>query len=618
MKDLQNDEYSKKILELENILKEELAKESVDDDIGNEDFNNKINKIKSENQKEIELFEKQITELEQKNSNNIIIIDISNNNININNDYINNIQKNITDNIVFKKFIKSIEEKDNIMKDKIYNEANNLINTYFNEILNDVKNINNNMINQCINKKEEINEKINTIKKTLKIKDEKINNKEELENNMNKKKLIEIINNNHKDKINNINNINILIKNGLNSNKKQKKNETRYNKFLYIKTDPFNYSNKVESNLLENNKIKNILINEEYNSIKEEAKNNNILNIGYDNDNKNKGSKDNYKKIIFKKKNNNTNLNSLTGSNKNIFTKNQEDQDDSKNYKNISINSLNCSNSSNNSFYKLNKSGINNNNFKPSLNNSTFYTLNKSSVYNNILKYSFNHYKKKKKINFIKNTYPIKVNIFNKMKKFMNKDSDKKKNEDMDKNKDDNMTYKYDQDAKIKEKEKEIKKEPRKSYSIVKKIFFDDYYQKFVSKKKMDVNQKEIISKELDKERSENDENLKDYCLNFIEARILPLFKRKDLNYNQRQVLKYNIETILECCGESKKLYKKYYYPEVLTKKKEINRQKSMEVLKKFRKEYLLKKEDFCDKGLIYRLVENDYNMPKAFQKIFQ
>ena len=279
---------------------------------------------------------------------------------------------------------------------------------------------------------------------------------------------------------------------------------------------------------------------------------------------------------------------------------------------------MNCSNSSNNSFYKLNKSGINNNNFKPSLNNSTFYTLNKSSVYNNILKYSFNHYKKKKKINFIKNTYPIKVNIFNKMNKFMNKDSDKKKNEDKDKNKDDNMTYKYDQDAKIKEKEKEIKKEPRKSYSIVKKIFFDDYYQKFVSKKKMDVNQKEIISKELDKERSENDCNLKDYCLNFIEARILPLFKRKDLNYNQRQVLKYNIETILECCGESKKLYKKYYYPEVLTKKKEINRQKSMEVLKKFRKEYLLKKEDFCDKGLIYRLVENDYNMPKAFQKIFQ
>ncbi len=144
-KDLLNGEDSKKISELENILKEELANESDnDDDIGNRDFNNKINTIKSEQKKEIELLEKQISDLEQKNQNNINIIDISNNDININNDYINN--------NIFKKFDKSIEEKTNIMKDKINNEAHNLINTYFNKILYDIKNNNKYMINGYLNK----------------------------------------------------------------------------------------------------------------------------------------------------------------------------------------------------------------------------------------------------------------------------------------------------------------------------------------------------------------------------------------------------------------------------------------------------------------------------------
>ena len=43
-----------------------------------------------------------------------------------------------------------------------------------------------------------------------------------------------------------------------------------------------------------------------------------------------------------------------------------------------------------------------------------------------------------------------------------------------------------------------------------------------------------------------------------------------------------------------------------------------MEVMKIFRKEYGLKKEDFSDEGLIKRLVECDYNMSKAFQKLFE
>ena len=130
------------------------------------------------------------------------------------------------------------------------------------------------------------------------------------------------------------------------------------------------------------------------------------------------------------------------------------------NYNNISNNFLNYSN---NSFYKQNKSGVNNNNLKP----------------------VFNNYEKKTKLNF-------------------------------------------------------TKKKPMRSYSILKNIFFADNYQKFPSKKIEDY-QKEIIAKELENKKLENDDNLKEYCKDFIKNRILPLFEKKDLSYNHREVLKYNI-----------------------------------------------------------------------------
>ena len=43
-----------------------------------------------------------------------------------------------------------------------------------------------------------------------------------------------------------------------------------------------------------------------------------------------------------------------------------------------------------------------------------------------------------------------------------------------------------------------------------------------------------------------------------------------------------------------------------------------MEVLKNFRKEYGLFKEDYSDERFIKHLVEYDYNMSKAFQKLFE
>ena len=470
------------------------------------------------------------------------------------------------------------------------------------------------MINKYLDKHKEMNENINKMHKILYSKDENIHSEDKLlQNNIKKNNSINMKNNNNIFNINHIIDDNSTNKstnkdNSDKKNKPQKKDKINYNNFnnfLNTNSNPIFYFNKVESNLSENYNGSNILKNIEYNSNKEKTKFNKIQNNEYNNYNNNEGRKDNYKKNIFQKKNNYLNFNEIMKSNKNITIDNQEenvqedlreDPYDTCTYINIPKYSFNHSN---NYFNELNK--------QQNVNNK------------NSLKRVLSNYGTKTKYNFIKRENPILLqykDIHRHMNKYMNEDMDK----DKDKNSA-NVTYEYVPEAnnknKEKEKEKYIKKEPRRSYTILKKIFFYDYNQKFPSNKKMNDKQKQIIIEELKKEKSENDTILNDYCINYIEVMVLPLFKRKDLSYDQRDVLKYNIETILECCGERKNLYRYYYYPEIIIKKKEIDRRKSLEVLRDFRKEYGLKKEDYCDEGLINRLVENDYNKSKSFQKIF-
>ena len=52
-------------------------------------------------------------------------------------------------------------------------------------------------------------------------------------------------------------------------------------------------------------------------------------------------------------------------------------------------------------------------------------------------------------------------------------------------------------------------------------------------------------------------------------------------------------------------------------KKKEIDRRKSMDALRRFRKEFGVSEKDYADEGIIQRLAENDYDINKTFQKIF-
>ena len=121
---------------------------------------------------------------------------------------------------------------------------------------------------------------------------------------------------------------------------------------------------------------------------------------------------------------------------------------------------------------------------------------------------------------------------------------------------------------------------------------------------------------EIEKEFNEGKLVLKNYSLNYIEENVLPIFKKLNLNNEQFEALKYNIEKILECCGLPKEYYSNDIYQRNI-KKDLIDRKKSIEALRKFRKEFGITENEFNDEGIIKRLEENGLDINKTFQKMF-
>ena len=129
--------------------------------------------------------------------------------------------------------------------------------------------------------------------------------------------------------------------------------------------------------------------------------------------------------------------------------------------------------------------------------------------------------------------------------------------------------------------------------------------------------EKNELEAELVKEKMAGEHSLKDYCINYIEENILPLFNKYELNYEEREIIKYNLEELLKCCGEDKNTYYNYYYSEAKKQQKAKDRKKSVDALRKFRKEFGISEKDYNDEGIINRLIENDYDINKTFQKMF-
>ena len=163
----------------------------------------------------------------------------------------------------------------------------------------------------------------------------------------------------------------------------------------------------------------------------------------------------------------------------------------------------------------------------------------------------------------------------------------------------------------------EIIKKPIKIYSKINNIFFSDYQQRYIKIRKITDFEKEELEKEIINEKKEGKLYvLKDYYLNFIEENVLRLFKDKNINRDERENIKYNIETILRIFGEEKTKYYKYYYPHAKNRPV-VDKTKSIEALKKFRKEFGITEKEYKDDGIIKRLEENGLDIYKTFEKIF-
>ena len=171
--------------------------------------------------------------------------------------------------------------------------------------------------------------------------------------------------------------------------------------------------------------------------------------------------------------------------------------------------------------------------------------------------------------------------------------------------------------AKINKDNTNLKDINNKIYQSINNIFFIDYQQKNVKDEKINDLKKEQIKDIIFKDQETGANIIKEYYMNFIEVKILPLFKKNRDNSNLNlETIKYNISTILECLGMDKNYYNNSYYQYEM-QKKPVNRNQSMEAVRKFRKEFGISKEDFKDEAIEKRLIENDLDINKTFQKMF-
>ena len=171
------DEYTKKIEELQKELLEEKKKEEEED----KDFEEELKSIEEKQLKEIESLNKEINEMKQKNKKNKVI-NISN--FEINDDLTKFLQKKLVEDLTntINKYIddydKNMNGKINEIKENLNMKANSLLDEQFNKIISEVKSNNDNILNECIINQNDIMKNINNIKIELNLKD----NKKEIQN----------------------------------------------------------------------------------------------------------------------------------------------------------------------------------------------------------------------------------------------------------------------------------------------------------------------------------------------------------------------------------------------------------------------------------------------------
>ncbi len=141
-----------------------------------------------------------------------------------------------------------------------------------------------------------------------------------------------------------------------------------------------------------------------------------------------------------------------------------------------------------------------------------------------------------------------------------------------------------------------------------------------INPKMMTDNQKQHLKNlyyNKQKEEKTNNNIIYVYANSFIQNNVLKYFKKKNVDRDLLEVLKYNISSVLECIGMNKDFYSSHYNYDLNRERRGRVRQSSIDAAALFRKEFNIKEEDLNQDVLIQVLGENNDDIFQAFGTIY-
>lgn len=145
-------------------------------------------------------------------------------------------------------------------------------------------------------------------------------------------------------------------------------------------------------------------------------------------------------------------------------------------------------------------------------------------------------------------------------------------------------------------------------------IFFRNKEQTIIKANRIDEDRRESLRNTFYKYKVlGREKELINYFDNFIESNILKIFSKESESTHNKEILKRNIEAILECFDSNKYKYVEYYFSGT-----EIHeRNNSTEPAVRFKRFFNINKSIIKEKELFKKFDENDNDINKAFQMMY-
>ena len=162
---------------------------------------------------------------------------------------------------------------------------------------------------------------------------------------------------------------------------------------------------------------------------------------------------------------------------------------------------------------------------------------------------------------------------------------------------------------------KEMKKEIKKGYELIKNIFFADKYFKEIRKNEPNEKYCIQIADEIQEENKNGESTLKNFCLTFIEKNVVSYIRKCNDDDLKDQIIK-RMQHVLEfCCGVDKNIFQNeiIYNTQVV----KYNRHKSVEGVRRFREEFGIGEDVYSDEAITRKLIQNNYDINKVLQDFY-